>query len=189
VALFYLALWLVGVGGALAGALLWSYGALLRRVLMGKRVPGLLVLGTLALTARTIVAVSTGSLFVYFLQPTLVTVATAGAFLLSVPAGRPLAERLASDFVPLPPGLIAHPVVRRLFLRITLLWAFIMLANAALTLWLLVSQPVVVFVAARALASLVLTGGAVVSSTVWFRRSMARHGLIGASGRPFPSRA
>lgn len=187
VALFYLVLWLVGVWGALAGALLWSYGALLRRAVLGRRIPGLLVLGALALTVRTIVALSTGSVFVYFLQPTLGTVSAAGAFLVSVPAGRPLAERLAADFVPLPPGLIGHPVVRRLFLRITLLWAFVLMANAALALWLLVTQPLAVFLLAKTLGSAALTGGAVTLSTLWFLRSMRRHGLLDPPQRAAPA--
>jgi intracellular septation protein A len=179
VVLFYGALRLVGPGGALAAALLWSYAAVLRRVMLRRRVPGLLLLGTLALTVRTVTAAVTGSMFVYFLQPTIGTVATAVAFLASVPAGRPLAERLAADFVPLPESLISHPVARRLFVRITLLWAFVLIANAAVTLVLLVTEPLTTFVIARSAFALVLTGGAVAGSTVWFRRALRRHGLLG----------
>src|SRR5256885_16974806 len=71
--LFYLSMWLIGVWGALGVALLWSYGALLRRVITRRRVPGILVLGSLALTMRTVVAMISGSVVVYFLQPTLAT--------------------------------------------------------------------------------------------------------------------
>lgn len=176
--LFYGLLWLVGAWAALAGALAWSYAALLRRLVLRRRIPGLLMLGALTLTVRTIIALATGSLFVYFLQPTLGTVVVAGAFLVSIPTGRPLAERLAADFVPLPPSLIAHPAARRLFLRITLLWAFVMLANAAVALWLLVSEPLATFLLTKTLVSLVLTCGGVALSTSWFHRSMRRHGLL-----------
>jgi hypothetical protein len=178
-ALFYGALWIVGVWGALIATMAWSYGALLRRLVLRRRVPGLLLLGTAAITVRTISALATGSVFLYFLQPTLGTVVVALAFLISVPAGRPLAERLAADFVVLPPGLVAHPVVRRVFLRITLLWAFTLLANAGVTLWLLISEPLHVFVLTRTLASWALTGGGIVLSTLWFRRTMRRHGWLG----------
>jgi hypothetical protein len=178
-ALFYGILWLVGVWGALAGALAWSYGAVIRRLVVGRRVPGLLLLGVLTLTVRTIVAFATGSVFVYFLQPTFGTIALAAAFLISVPAGRPLALRLAADFMPMPPALIGHPVARRFFLRITLLWAFVLLANAALTIWLLASQPIETFLLTRTIATFALMGGGVVLSTAWFHRSMRRHGLIG----------
>lgn len=180
VILFYGALRLVGPGGALAAALLWSYAAVLRRVVLRRRIPGLLLLGTFALTVRTVTAALTGSMFVYFLQPTIGTVATAAAFLASVPTGRPLAERLAADFVPLPPGLVSHPVARRLFVRITLLWAFVLTANAAVTIVLLVTEPLTTFVIARSVFALVLTGGAVAGSTLWFRRTLHRHGLLGS---------
>ncbi|HEX6231093.1 MAG TPA: VC0807 family protein [Actinomycetota bacterium] len=177
--LFYGALRLVGPGGALAAALLWSYAAVLRRVVLRRRIPGLLLLGTFALTVRTVTAAVTGSMFVYFLQPTIGTVATAAAFLASVPTGRPLAERLAQDFLPLPPSLVSHPVARRLFVRISVLWAFVLTANAAVTIVLLVTEPLTTFVIARSLFALVLMGGAVAASTVWFRRTLRRHGLLG----------
>ena len=45
------------------------------------------------LTVRTVIANASGSVFIYLLQLTLDESAVAGAFLLSVPAGRPLAER------------------------------------------------------------------------------------------------
>src|SRR5947209_19757596 len=98
--LFYAFLWTSGVRGALIAALAWSWVAIGRRVVTGQRIPGILVLGALGITARTIVAFASGSVFVYFLQPSLTTLAVAAAFLFSVPAGRPLAERLAHDFVP-----------------------------------------------------------------------------------------
>lgn len=180
IVLFYGALRLAGEEGALAAALLWSYAAVLRRVALRRRIPGLLLLGALALTVRTVTAAITGSMFVYFLQPTIGTVVTAGAFLLSVPTGRPLAERLAADFVPLPPALVSHPVARRLFVRISLLWAFVLLANAAITMVLLVTEPLTTFVVARSLVAFVLMGGAVAGSSVWFRHALRRHGLLGA---------
>jgi hypothetical protein len=182
VALFYLSMWLLGVWGALAAALVWSYGAILRRVLTGRQIPGVLVLGALALTARTLIAVASGSVFIYFLQPTLGTVIVAGAFLLSLPTGRPLAERLARDFCPLPNALVAHPRVREFFFRITLLWAFVHLGNAALTLWLLVSQPLSTYLVAKTAVSLGFTGGAIAVSAIWFTHSMRAHGLLHGRG-------
>ncbi len=184
VALFYLVLKAVGATGALAVALAWSYGALATRLVFRRRLPGLLVLGTLTLTARTVAALATGSVFVYFLQPTLATVGLASAFLLSLPAGQPLAERLAADFLPLPAGVLRHPAMRRFFQRVTLLWAFVLLANAGLTLWLLVSQPLATFVLARAGVSVGFTATGVALSLVWFRRSVRLHGLRPGPARP-----
>jgi hypothetical protein len=184
--LFYVAIWTVGVWGALGAALVWSYGALLRRAVTRRRIPGVLAIGTMLLTVRTVISIASGSVFIYFLQPTLGTVAVAGAFLLSVPAGRPLAERLAADFLPIPPELLARPYMRRFFVRISLLWALVNLSNAAVTLWLLVSQPLSTFVVAKTFVSLIATGSAIALSTLWFRRSMRRNGVevrFGAAGR------
>lgn len=172
--LFYAGLRLWSLWGALLATLLWSYTALLRRLLMGRRVPGTLLLATLTLTGRTVLALATGSAFLYFLQPTLGTALLAAAFAGSVLLGRPLALRLAADFVPLPATLLADAPVRRFFLRISLLWSFVFLANTAISLWLLVSQSLVTFLWARALASLILTGGAIAVSTLAFRRCLHR---------------
>jgi hypothetical protein len=129
------------------------------------------------LTIRTVIAVASGSVFIYFLQPTLGTVAVAGAFLLSVPAGRPLAERLAADFVPISPDLLARPFMRRFFVRISLLWALVQLTNAAVTIWLLLSQPVATYVVAKTFVSLAATAAAIAVSTLWFTRAMRGHGI------------
>lgn len=174
---FYAALWLVGVWGGLIGALVWSYTAIVRRRVMGRPVPGLLVLGAIGLTARTVVAAVSGSVFVYFLQPTLTTVLIAGVFLASVPAGRPIAERLAGDFCPLPATFISSPPVRRFFARITVLWAFVQLTNAALSVWLLITQPVGTYVLAKSVTSWGLTIAAVGLSTLYFKLSMRNHGI------------
>jgi hypothetical protein len=178
VSVFFVTLHLVGAWGALVAGLAWAYGAIGWRLVRRRRIPGILLLGTATLTARTVVAFATGSVFVYFLQPTLGTALVAAAFLVSVPIGRPLAERLARDFCPLPPGLLANGHVRRFFLRVSLLWAFTGLANVAVTLWLLLSQSIGTFVIAKSATSLVLTGSAIAISTVWFLRSMRRHGVL-----------
>ena len=176
--IFYLSLWLIGVWGALLAAIAWSYGAVACRLITRRRVPGVLLLGATALTVRSIIAFGSGSVFVYFLQPTLGTIAVAAAFLLSVPAGRPLAERLAADFCPLPQSLLANPAMRRFFMRISLLWALTNMLNAAVTIWLLVSQDLAIYLLAKTFVSWTLTGSAIAISTVWFKRSMRRIGVL-----------
>ena len=169
-ALFYGGLRLVGLWGALIAALLWSYSSLLRRLLMRRRVPGMLLLGIVGLTARTGLALATGSAFLYFLQPTLGTGLVATIFIGSTVLGRPLAMKLANDFMPLPESLLAHAGVRRFFHRISLLWAGVFLANAGISLWLLVSQSLATFLWTRTVTSAVLTAAAVAISTMAFRR-------------------
>ena len=59
-----------------------------------------------------------------------------------------------------------------------MLWAFVNLANAALTMWLLLTQSVSVYVAARTGVSVVFTGAAIALSTFWFKRSMREHNIL-----------
>jgi intracellular septation protein A len=168
--LFYGGLQLFGLWGALLAALVWSYTCLLRRLLTRRRVPGMLLLAIVGLTARTALALATGSAFLYFLQPTMGTGLVAGVFLGSVLLGRPLAQRLAADFLPLPEALLARPGVRHFFQRVSLLWAAVFLANTGISLWLLLSQSLATFLWTRTVASLALTGLAIAASTWWFRR-------------------
>jgi intracellular septation protein A len=175
--LFYAFLWTAGVWGALIAALVWSWTAIIRRAVTGQRIPGILVLGTVGITARTIAAFASGSVFIYFLQPSLTTVVVAGAFLLSVPAGRPLAERLAHDFVPLDPEVMHLPGVKKVFIRITLLWAFVNLANAVVSIVLLMSQDVGTFVAAKTIGGMILVGVAIATSTIWFKQALRDHNI------------
>jgi uncharacterized membrane protein len=181
-ALFYGGLQLFGLWGALVAALVWSYTSLLRRLVARRRVPGILVLGIIGLTARTALALATGSAFLYFLQPTLGTALVASVFIGSVVLGRPLAQRLAADFVPLPESLLAHDGVRRFFRRISLLWAGVFLANAGISLWLLVSQSLSTFLWTRTVVSITLTAVAVAISTRAFRR------CVTSSPQPAPAR-
>ncbi len=175
--LFYVVLTLLGTRGALLAALAWSYLAVARRVITGRRFPGLLLLGTVLLTARTAVSLATGSAFVYFLQPTLGTFLVALAFLVSVPLGKPLAERLAHDFCPIDPDLLAKDFVRRFFLRVSLLWTFVLILNASVNLWLLLDSPLRSFVLLKTAVSTVVIGTAVLVSTVWFKRSLRGEGI------------
>lgn len=185
--LFLLTLRLIGVWGAVVVGTVWAYGAIGRRILTGRRVPGMLALGVATLTARTVITIATGSVFVYFLQPTLGTALVASAFLLSVPLGRPLASRLAGDFCPIPDEVMGNQHVRLFFRNISLLWAVTQFANASITLWLLATQSIGTFVVARAVVSWSLTGAAILISTIWFKRSMTRHGILGPRPEPIPA--
>jgi hypothetical protein len=186
IALFFTMLHVFGLEGAMIAALVWSYTAVLRRVVTRQRIPGLVLIGACTLTARSALALSTGSSVVYFLQPTLGTVLVATAFLLSVPLGRPLASRIAVDFCPIPPHVLAQAHVRRCFLGISLLWAVTGFVNASVALWLQFTQSVGTFVVTKSLASGTLTVVAVAISVFWFRRSVSRPALIPA---PVPASA
>jgi hypothetical protein len=175
--IFYLAMWLTGVWGAVFAALGWSWGAIGIRLALNKPVPGLLLLGAIGLTARSLVAVFSHSMFVYFLQPTLGGVVIALAFIGSVAFRRPLASKLAGDFLAMPEWFAAHPEVRRYFARITLLFGGIQLLNSAVAAWLLMNQPVAVFLAVKTAANAAVMAVAVIASGVWFNRMLRDHQL------------
>jgi hypothetical protein len=184
-ALFYLLLLQFGVWAGIGAAAGWSYVAIFRRVVQGQAVPGMLMLGALGLTLRTVLSIVSGSVFLYFLQGNVSEIAVASAFLCSACIGRPLAERLAQDFWPLPAAWRGRPAIRRVFVRITLLWGVMGLVKAAVTIWLLLVTSVAVYVAARTLVSMSGTAMAIALSVLWFSRALsAEPGPLDAGQRP-----
>jgi hypothetical protein len=171
-AVFVMALHFLGVIGAVAAGLGFAYTMILGRLCVGRPVPGILVLGALTLTARSALALATGSTFLYFLQPTLGTALVAGAFLVSAGLSRPLAGRLAHDFCPIPEHVATAAPMRRFFAQITLLWAVVELVNAAIAIWLLLSQSVGVYLVTRTVSSLTVTALGIGLSVAWFQRSL-----------------
>jgi uncharacterized membrane protein len=160
-ALFYSALVLIGLGAAYLAAMLWLYLSVLSRLVRHRPVPPLLVIAAIGITARTAVSLASGSSFMYFAQSTLGSLVMGCVFLVSVAVGRPLVERLALEFWPLTPEMLARPAVSRLLRRLTYLWAGVNLAIGATTLTLLIVLPLSVFVAVRQLVSLVLMGSGI----------------------------
>lgn len=177
VGLFYLGYATLGLGFALALSLAWAYGSLVRRLVRREKVPGLVILSVVALTARTLLAVVTGSAFVYFLQPTLGTFLTGGIFGVSALAGQPLTERLAHDVVNLPAAVTGHPAVRELHLTLSVLWAAVFVVNGVVALWLLVSQSIGTFLVGKTVANGLLLAVGVVVSLGLFKRCVSRHAV------------
>ena len=98
--LLYVFLVTLGPTPAMLAVLLWSYGAVVRRLIGGHGVPGILQLAVIGLTVRTVVGIASGT-FMYFLQPVATTLALALVFFGSLTFGRPMIARMASDFCPL----------------------------------------------------------------------------------------
>jgi hypothetical protein len=166
-ALFYVFLEVSGPGTAILAALFWSYGAVLRRLVTRRPIPAILALGCVGLAARTVFALASGSTFVYFLQPIGTTLALAAVFLGSLLFGKPLVSRMAHDFCPMAPDVAARPRVMRLLSGLTVLWACVHLATAAMTFGLLVTLPVSTFVVMKTAACLTITMTAIVSTVAW----------------------
>ena len=148
-ALFYCALVTIGIGAAYGVAILWLYGTVATRLIRRRRVSPLLLLAAIGITIRTIVAVASGSTFVYFVQQVLGSLVVGCVFLASVALRRPIVEALAHDFWPLTPEMRAHPSVVRLLRRLTFLWAGVNLAIFAATFTLLLVLPLPAYVALK----------------------------------------
>lgn len=178
---FFVAVTTFGAITAMAAVLAWAYVAVLRRVVRGKQVPTILILATLGLTVRTLVGLVSGSTFAYFLQPIATTVALAAVFLGSAVIGRPVIAKLAHDFCPIAPEVAGRPAVLRLFGGLTVLWAGVHVATAAITLGMLMSMPVATFVAVKTVACLGVTVAAIVVTVVWALRIVRTEHLVFAA--------
>jgi drug/metabolite transporter (DMT)-like permease len=175
--LFYLLLFVSGFRGALIAALAWSYLALGRRLFRGERISMLLLFGTILITLRTAIAFITGSAFVYFAQPTAGTIVISLALLVSALLGRPFTQRFAHDFCPIDPAIMRRPLVRRFFIRISVLWASVLMLNAGLVFWLLISSSLRSFVLERSAVTYGLTAVAIFISITGFMAMMRRDGI------------
>lgn len=172
VAVFYAAFALLGLNGGLIAAVAWVYGGILWRMARGHGVPGMLMLAAVGVTVRAALAAATHSAVVYFLQPTLGTLLVSMAFLASVPLRRPLAQKLATDMVPMPEAFLRHERVRQFFLRISLLWALVFLVNASISLWMLFHESIGTYLWVRTSLVAALGAAAVAVSVLGFRRCL-----------------
>lgn len=167
---------LLGTMWALLVALSWSLGTIAYRKATRRRVPGLIVLSAVALLARTIAAVATGSMLIYFLQPTVSTVLVGLAFMVSVPLGNPLAQKLAYDVFPFEDDTKQHPLVRQFFVRLSALWAITSMVNASITVWLLLTQSVTTFVLVKSVLGPMTAVVTIGVGWIWFQLTLNRTG-------------
>jgi intracellular septation protein A len=177
-ALFYVAWMTVGHATAYAAAMLWAVAVLACRRRRGERIPGILVLALIGLTVRTVLALWTGSSFLYFAQPILATGLFAAVFLVSAVARRPFVARIAGDFYPMTEAVAQRQRVRRLFHHLTLLWAGVQLLNAAAAASLLLNLSPAQFVVAKTATTLAITTVGVVLTVLWSLRVAKHEGLV-----------
>lgn len=189
-ALFYATMSTLGIRAAIMVTLGWYYAGLLRRLFTRRPILGAAALGAGLMTVRAAVTFWTGSAFLFFLQPVAGTVATATALAVTAIAGRPLLERLAHDFVPLPPALSERLRSSRFFAYTSALWALMYLVNAVGTVWLLTNSSLGGFLLLKTLLSPVLTGATIGISYLLFRAIMHRQGVrIRWQPKPVPALA
>lgn len=175
--LFYLLLTLTNLTGGLLAALGWALCALLVRLVTRSPISAVLLLTTGLLVVRTVVGYATGSVFLYFLQPTVQNFAIAFVLLATVRLRQPLIARLADDFCAFPTTLTGNPRVQRFFRRVSLLWALVFLTNGLTTLWVLARATLGNFIVVSTAGSFTLVGAAALVSLLWFGRELRGEGL------------
>lgn len=131
-ALFGLVLHLAGLRPAFAAALSWCYLVVVLRWILGRRLPGTLMLCVGMFTGRAMVAIWMSSALVFLLQPVLGSLCMAALFMGSAVLGRPVTVRLARDFIALPAHILGRRGVRRMFRDVAVLWGLSRVADAAL---------------------------------------------------------
>lgn len=167
----------IGITAAVLAALAWSLGLVAYQRANGHRIAGLVILSIVGNTAKTIVALATGSVVAYFIQPTISTTLIGTAFLLSVPLGFPLAERLVNDFCPIDQATKDEPAYNAFFPRLSFLWAATSLLNGGVTLYLLLTQSIAKFLIIKAFLGPATTTLTIAVGLWWFRRSMKAAGI------------
>lgn len=185
-ALFALALLTFGPITAYGAALGWSYLAIGRRLYVRRRVPTLILLASVGITARTALALASGSTFVYFAQPVLGKVALSAVLVASVITGRPLVSRFAHDFCRMSPEIDVRPGIVRLYRRLTFLWVAVNLGAAAMTVTLLLTTRTSIFVTVTPVAGAILTAlgvGLTVSASVRTARVEGLFATVSPEGR------
>jgi hypothetical protein len=168
--LFYISLTVGNVWTALIVALVWCYGSMAWRMSTKRRTSGLLIITLVGLTAKTALALASGSTFVYFLQPAITDGIIAALFLSSLTTARPVVARLAADFYPMNADIAGRPKIQKLFWNLTLFWAVIAFSKAVVTVWLLEEFPLVTFVAVKSLFVLAtIIAGTIITVATAFR--------------------
>jgi hypothetical protein len=179
----------IGTTRSILVAVGWCACAIGLRWIVDRRLPGTLLLGSAALAVKATIALASGSILVYLLQPVLGSVVMAMLFLGSAAFGRPITMRLCRDFVHVPAHILDKRGVRRMFTEVAVIWGFSRLVDVALNLGFL-HRGVDAGLWARGLISPLLTVLAVAVCTAWGWRSLRRNGIrLKLSAGPAPSRA
>ncbi len=169
-AAFALGIRLWGETGAVISGLAVALALFGWRLSRGHR-PTIFLLGSIGLLVqRSIVALWTGDLTAYLIQPSIIDLLTAAFFVGSVLLRRPFVGRLAADLFPIPDDVRARPRFRRTFARLTIAWAGVALANGAVQLWAVLFGTIDVYLAAKAFLLLGTVVPAVLVTVVAGRR-------------------
>jgi hypothetical protein len=176
----------LGSLAAYGSALAWFVFAIGRRLCVQRRIPTLVLLAGIGFAVRAVIALASGSTFVYFVQPVLGKLALSAALITSMVSGRPLVTRFAHDFCRMSTEIDRRPAVARLYRQLTYLWIVVNLGAASVTVVLLLTTRPNIFVTVTPVSVTVLTalGVAVtVCASVRTARSEGLYATLSADGR------
>lgn len=119
----------------LAVVFAWRTGCIAVRWIRGHRVPATVWVAFGIFAARTGFSLAASSVALYLWQPVFMTAAMGTVFILTAFTARPLIQRLAHDYVTLPPAVTSDRRVRATFRDLTLLWGGLHVACAGIAAW------------------------------------------------------
>ena len=159
--------------GLLAGtAVVWLLIAA-RKIVTGS-VTALLMISALVLTVQTVIAVSTGFLWMFELQFPLGNLAMCIVFARTAPTRKPLVAQLAAEVVALKQP---HPGLHRFFQGATWLWAGLFVVLTVGMGIMMVTEPFKLFMLLSTLVTIGLTVVGAGICALWFFAVIRRLGL------------
>ena len=159
----------LGLAAAIAGITTWTIGLTIVQRLRGKRSPLAWVTLFFAVTRGAIGLVS-GSGVLYFLPDVLNNFVYGAALAVTVVIGKPAIGFAARLFYPFPAVARRHPTFRRVFSRLTTMWATWLVVSGAVWLWLLLSVDPSTFMVVKRSVSIPMTVALVFVSIHYPRR-------------------
>jgi hypothetical protein len=188
--LFYGVSWLAGMRAGIIASLVWAWAMLLRQMVGGRKLSGLLILTAATLSIRCVTWVVHQSTFTYFAVPVAETVAMSALFIATLILGKPLLVSLARDFVPSLGDHLAREKYRPLVRRLSCVWGLVYLGSAASSALLLTTQNLHLFLLLHQLSGWFWTGSGLLISVLYGRRhgkeliALAHAGLHGHAPAP-----
>ena len=163
---FYLGWKLVGLGTGVAAATLVAVVAYAWERRQSRRGLAAAIGLAIALVQAT-AGLASGSTVAYFAPAVIVNGVYGLAFLVSVAIGRPLAGVLAAETYPFPPEIKASVLFRRIFTRISLVWATYLMLRAAVRWMILTRASLDVYIAVNLATGFPLTAG-IMTWSIWY---------------------
>jgi len=162
--------------GLLAGtAVVWLLIAI--RKLVSGSVSALLMISAIVLTIQTVVAISTGYMWMFQLQFPLANLAMSVVFARTAPTRKPLVAQLAEEVVELRQPEAHHPGLHRFFQGATWFWAGLFLVLTLGMAVMMETEPYKLFMLLSSAVTVGLTLFGAAVCVIWFLAVLRRLGL------------